>query len=343
MKGLYLHGKNDLRYETIPDPKIENENDLIVKVQSCAICGSDLHYLHGHIPESGFCIGHEAVGEIVEIGKGVSRRKVGDKVMMSATVGCGTCRFCLAGQINLCEVGFQSYGGRGLQGCQAEAIRVPMGDFNSAIIPDGISTDQALMLTDAQATAYYACVNAEIAPGKTVVILGLGPIGLMAVEVAFVQGASRVFAIDLVPERRQLAEELGATALTPDEAQSIISDATKGRMAECVLELVGHDVTVKAAFDLVSFGGNISVIGANFNPSFPFPMGQAFFKSITFRIGACPMQCFWPILVPLIQQGRLHPERFITHRMPLSEGIKAYEIFDKKLDGVLKAVLTPGA
>ena len=343
MKGLYLHGKNDLRYDTVPDPKIGHAGDLIVKVKACGICGSDLHYLHGVIPESGFCIGHEAVGEVVEVGSGVTRRKPGDMVMMSATVGCGKCTQCLAGMINRCEVGFRSYGGRGLEGCQAEAVLVPMGDFNAAIIPEGLSLEQALMLTDAQATAYYGCVNAQIKPGKTVLVIGLGPIGLMAVETAYVMGASRVFAVDVVADRRALAAELGATVLTPETALAVITEETKGRLVESVVEVVGIDSTIRAAIDLVCTGGIVSVIGANVNPAFPFPMGLAFFKSVTFKIGANPIQCFWPELIPLMQQGRLKPERFITHRMPLSEGLAAYRIFDNKLDGVLKPIMTPGA
>jgi 2-desacetyl-2-hydroxyethyl bacteriochlorophyllide A dehydrogenase len=341
MKGLYLHGTNDLRYETIPDPQIKDEGDMIVKVKACGICGSDLHYLHGVIPQSGFCIGHEAVGEVVEVGRGVKQRKPGDMVMMSATVGCGRCGQCLAGQINRCEVGFRSYGGHGLEGCQAEAVLVPMGDYNSAFIPEGLSLEQALMLTDAQATAYYACVNAEIKPGKTVMVIGLGPIGLMAVQTAYVMGASRVFAVDVVDHRRALGAELGATVLTPENAHAAIAEQTKGRLIDCVVEVVGIDSTVRAAIEMVCAGGIVSVIGANVNPAFSFPMGLAFFKSVTFRIGANPIQCFWPELVPLMQQGRLTPERFITHRMPLSEGLKAYQIFDQKLDGVLKPIMTP--
>jgi threonine dehydrogenase-like Zn-dependent dehydrogenase len=228
-----------------------------------------------------------------------------------------------------------------LEGCQAEAVRVPQGDFNATLIPEGLTDDQALMLTDAQSTAYYGCLNADIGPGKTVAVVGLGPIGLMAVEAAYVLGASQVFAIDLLPERRARAEALGATVLLPGDAPAFIREATRGLMVDCAVELVGIDATVRLAIDLVGTGGTVSVVGANFNPEFKFPMDSAFFRSITFRIGACPVHSLWPQLVPLVREGRLHPERFISHRSALSDGVAAYQLFDKKADGVLKIVMEP--
>jgi threonine dehydrogenase-like Zn-dependent dehydrogenase len=229
-----------------------------------------------------------------------------------------------------------------LQGCQAEAIRVPAADFNAWKIPEGLSADQALMLTDNLPTAWYGCRNAGIAPGKTVVVVGLGPIGLMAVESAFVMGASQVFAVDLVAERRARAAELGAMALHPDTAPAAILDATAGRMADCAVECVGADATITIAMNLVGRVGTVSVIGVNQTREFKFPMALAFFKGLTFRIGTCSVPEHWPALIPLIRQGRLHPERFITHTMPLSEGTEAYRLFDARMDGALKMVMTAG-
>jgi 2-desacetyl-2-hydroxyethyl bacteriochlorophyllide A dehydrogenase len=282
------------------------------------------------------------VGEVVEVGAAVRRRAVGERVMISAAVGCGKCVKCLGGHIARCQTGMAGCYGLSaqLQGCQAEFLRVPMADFNAARMPDGLTPDQALMLTDNLPTAYYGCLNAEIGPGKTVAVVGLGPIGLMAVEIAFVMGASRVYAIDLVPERRALAEAMGAEPLDGANAVAEIAAKTNMKMVDCVVEASGSDATVAMAIMLSGVGGTTSVVGVNLSPKFEFPMALAFMKNTTFRIGTCSVQCHWPELVPLIQGGRLHPERMITHRMPLSEGAEAYRLFDARAGGALKMVLT---
>ena len=345
MKALVYHGAKDIRYEDMKDPQILSDDDLIVKTKKCAICGSDLHIYNGHgfSKDSSYCVGHEAVGEVVEVGRRVRRFKVGDLVMVSAGVGCGSCRHCLAGDPALCETAFgQCYGlSSELQGSQAEAVRVPFGDFNVARIPEGLTLDQALMLTDNLPTAYYGCQNAEIGPGKTVAVIGLGPIGLMAVECALVMGASKVFALDLVPERRIFARQLGAIDLNPNAAFDTIEEETRGHMVNCAVEVVGADATIDAAINLVGKGGNVSVVGAGNSSRFPFPMRRAFFKSITFRIASCSVQRHWPDLIPLVQEGRLKPERFITHEYPLSQGPEAYYQFNSRLNGALKMVLVP--
>lgn len=344
MKALRYRGPRDIRYESMDDPTPQDDRDAIIKIDRCGICGSDLHIYHGHgfSEDQGFCVGHEAVGEVVEVGRGVRRLKVGDKVMVSGAVGCGACASCLAGNvINCANDGFACYGlSNALQGSQAEAVRVPAADFNAALIPDGVSLDQALLLTDAMATAWFGCRNADIASGKTVAVVGLGPIGLMAVESAFVLGTAQVFAIDLVPERRAIAADLGATALPPEDCVEIIREATKGRMVESVVEAVGADATIDLALRLAARRGTVSAIGVNQDRSFAFPMGRAFGRGLTFRIGTCSVPEHWPELVPLIQNGRLHPERFISHTLPLSEGAKAYELFDARAGGALKMVLT---
>ena len=345
MKALCYQGARDIRYESFADPVIADDRDVIVKMDRCGICGSDLHIYHGQgfSPDLGFCVGHEAVGEVVEVGRGVRRLKPGDKVMLSAAVGCGACAPCLAGDINHClNNAMQCYGlSHRLEGCQAEAIRVPAADFNAAPIPDGLSADQALMLTDNLPTAWFGCRNAGIGPGKTVVVVGLGPIGLMAVEGAFVLGASRVFAIDLVPERRAIAESLGATPLDPATAIEEIAAATSGRMADCAVEAVGfgrhHQPGDQARW---AAPASVSVIGVNQTRKFEIDMAVAFFKGLNFRIGTCSVPQHWPELIPLIQQGRLHPERFITHEMPLSAGAEAYRLFDAREGGALKMVMT---
>lgn len=344
MKALSYYGPRDVRYEDVDGPQLRDDRDAIVRVTRAGICGSDLHIYHGQgfSPDSGYIVGHEAIGEVVEAGAGVRQRKVGERVMISAAVGCGACRNCLGGHVARCERGAAGcYGlSHALEGCQAELIRVPMADFNMAPIPEGLTDDQALMLTDNLPTAYFGCLNAEIRPGRTVAVVGLGPIGLMAVECAMVMGASRVFAIDLVAERRARAEALGATAFDAADAMRGIAEATSGRMAECVVEAVGADASVQLALQLGATGSTVSVIGVNVSPEFKFPMGLAFIKNLTYRIGMCSVQCHWPDLVALIRAGRLHPERVISHNMPLAQGTEAYRMFDAREDGALKMVLT---
>jgi 2-desacetyl-2-hydroxyethyl bacteriochlorophyllide A dehydrogenase len=345
MKALRYYGARDIRCEAMDDPSIEDARDAIIKVDRCAICGSDLHIYHGEgfSEDLGFCVGHEAVGEVVEVGRGVHRLKVGDKVMISAAVGCGACASCLAGNVIHCENGASGCYGLSskLQGCQAEAVRVPAADFNAARIPEGITADQALMMTDSLATAWFGARNADIDNGRTVAVVGLGPIGLMAVQSAFVMGAARVYAIDLVPERRALAAELGAIALEPADAVEIIREQTKGRMIESVVEAVGHDATIELSLRLAARRGTVSVIGVNQTRKFAFPMARAFAAGLTFRIGTCSVPEEWPALIPLIQSGRLTPEKYISHVLPLTDGAEAYAIFDKRADGALKMVLAP--
>ena len=344
MKALLYYGARDIRYGDFTDPAIAAPTDAIVRVERSGICGSDLHIYHGQgfSPDTAFCVGHEAVGEVVEVGSAVRRRTVGERVMISAAVGCGTCAKCLGGHVARCETGMAGcYGlSAALQGCQADFVRVPMADFNAAPIPDGLTDDQALMLTDNLPTAYYGCLNAEIAPGKTVAVIGLGPIGLMAVEIAFVMGASKVYAIDLVPERRSLAEKLGAEPVDGASAIAVMTEKTKMKGVDCAVEASGSDTTVGMAIALAGAGGTASVVGVNLTPAFQFPMALAFIKNLTFRIGTCSVQCHWPDLVRLIQGGRLHPERVISHHLPLSQGADAYRLFDAREEGALKMVLT---
>jgi threonine dehydrogenase-like Zn-dependent dehydrogenase len=217
---------------------------------------------------------------------------------------------------------------------------VPHADQNAAIIPEGLSSDQALMLTDNLPTAYLGALNADIRPGGTVAVVGLGPIGLMAVEIAFVLGASRVFAVDLVPERRAMAERLGATSLPPGDERAVLKELTRGRLADSVVEAVGADATLKLALALAGKQGTVSTIGVNQTKQFPFPMALAFNKGLTFRTSLCSVVRHWAELVPMVRSGRLKPEQFISHRMALSDGAHAYALFNDRRDGAMKMVLT---
>ena len=344
MKALRYYGARDIRYEAMDDPTPQGTGDAIVKVDACAICGSDLHIYHGHgfSEDVGYCVGHEAVGEVVEVGRAVSRLKVGDKVMISAAVGCGACVPCLSGVVNRCTNNAAGcYGlSAALQGCQAEAVRVPAADSNATLIPEGLTADQALMMTDSLATAWFGARNADIRPGSFVAIVGLGPIGLMAVESALVMGAGMIVAIDPVPERRALAAALGVVAVHPSEAIDKVTELTKGRMADCIVEAVGHDETISLSLRLAGRRATVSVIGVAQSRKFTFPMSRAFGAGLTFRIGTCSVPEEWPALIPLVQAGRLRPERYISHHMPLADGAEAYALFDKREHGALKMVLT---
>jgi 2-desacetyl-2-hydroxyethyl bacteriochlorophyllide A dehydrogenase len=345
MKGLIYHGPKDIRYDTAPEPQPENIRSAIIKVSACGICGSDLHIYEGHgfSDTPGYCVGHEAVGEVVEAGSGVTRFKSGDKVMISAAVGCGQCRTCLAGKVAECELRQGRCFGLnpGLQGVQAEYTMVPNADITLAHIPEGVSEDQALLLTDNLPTAWFGLRGADIQPGDTVAVVGCGPIGLMAVEGAFLFGAAKVYAIDLVPERRAQAESLGAIALDASEAKALIEEQTKGRMCDSVVECVGADAAIQLSLQLAKNAGTVSCIGVNQTMDFKFPMALAFMKGLTFRTGTCSVPEHWPDLIPLIQSGKLNPQKTITHHMALSDGAEAYRRFHAREDGVMKVVLRP--
>jgi len=351
MKGLVYHGKEDIRYQIVDDPKIEEPRDIIVRATACGICGSDLHVFHGEMTEIGsglglartFCVGHEAVGEVVETGKSVSRLKIGDTVMLSGFVSCGYCVPCLRGNSKMCESGgWNVYGfGTGLGGCQAELIRVPGADYNAASIPEGISVEQAVLLTDNLPTAYCAVQNACISAGRSVAVIGLGPIGLMVVELAMQMGASVVYAIDLVPERRQRAENLGAVPVNEADIIGFVTEATKGKMIDCAIEAVGSDKTMRLALDLVGIDGNVSILGVNNNMGFTIPR-QLFVNNVTIRGNfATEIPRYWKDLVNLLQQKKIAPEQFITSRRPLSEGLEAYKAFNSDKSNTLKTILMP--
>lgn len=344
MKALRYFGPRDIRCDAMDDPALQSDRDVIVQMEACSICGSDLHIYHGHgfSEDVGFCVGHEAVGEVVEIGAAVRQLRVGDKVMMPAAVGCGACRSCLAGNVLQCAFSAGACYGLSakLQGVQAEAFRVPAADMNAVKIPEGISVEQALMMTDALSTAWFGARNADIRPGSSVAVIGLGPIGLMAVDSAFVMGAHVVFAIDPVAERRELARQSGAIAMAPDEALETIREATQGRKVDCVIEAVGHDATVDLALRLATRRGTVSVIGVQQSRRYAFPLERAFAAGLTFRIGTCSVPEELPVLFPLVQSGRLRPERYISHRMPLEYGAEAYRMFEAREAGVIKTVLT---
>lgn len=343
MKALTYWGCRDIRFGDVADPVIQADTDAIVAVELCGICGSDLHLYHGQDwgAAPGFCLGHEAVGRIVELGRAVRERVVGEAVMLPAALGCGACARCRGGDVTACLAsGLSAYGlSDQLQGSQAEYVRVPVADFNAVPIPEGVSPVEAVALTDNLPTAWFGCRRAGVRPGADVAVVGLGPIGLMAIDCALAMGAGWVVGIDPCAYRREVACKLGAEAVEPGDAASFIAERTAHQGAECVIEAVGSTEAILLSLDIVATGGSVAVVGVNLDMAFPFPMGLAMAKSVRFSIGPCPVPRYWPALVPLIQHRRLDPGQFVSHRLALDEGARAYRLCDSREDGVLKVVM----
>lgn len=343
MKALVFNGPRDIRYESYPDPALRSANSAILKVTSCSICGSDLHMYHGaHIgsTEYGanaprFCCGHEFIGEVVETGSDVHTFNVGDKVLAAGGTGCGQCAACVTGNSQQCGVATAFGIGPGLEGGQAEYVNVPNAD---AVLysREGLTDEQSLLLTDAMATAYFGLTRAEPRPGGTVAVIGLGPIGIIAVELAFLLGASRVFAVDPVSSRREMAQKLGATAMEPSpDMKAQIAEATGGVGVQSVFEASGAKGAILSVLPIVAHRGNASFIGIP-EPDDALPLPLIMYKNLTVRGGICDVQNMWPHLMPLLRSGRLKAEGLFSHEFSLSEGSEAYSLFDSRDDGVIK-------
>jgi 2-desacetyl-2-hydroxyethyl bacteriochlorophyllide A dehydrogenase len=346
MRALVLHGPDDVRCERVADPTLGDRRGAIVRITRTSICGSDLHLVHGTVPtEPGTIIGHEGIGVVEEVGADVRRFRKGQRVIVPGVVGCGDCDTCRRGYpVGCLNQFFKVYGtSTQLPGAQAELLAVPGADLNLWPAPDDLDDEQVLFLTDILPTGYFAAENARITPGATVVVIGCGPVGLFAVLAAQLFGAAQVVAIDRIPYRLARAAACGATAIDArrEDVRTRILELTDGRGASSVIEAVGAAETVALALDLVAIGGVVSVVGVIVMPDFPFPMGTALMKDITFRIGLVNVPRFIPILLPLIRAGKLDPTALITHRLPLSDGRRAYELFSGRQDGCVKIALTP--
>jgi alcohol dehydrogenase len=345
MRAAVLRGPGDVRVEQVPDPVLPGPGGIIVTVERTAICGSDLHLYHDAPTGPGVQLGHEAIGTVAEVGPHVRTVRPGDRVLVSGVVGCGVCRACLAGQPNLCEAGLATAFGTTLDlpGGQSEAMAVPFADAFVLPIPEGVSDEEAVLLTDILPTGYLGALRADIRPGSTVVVVGLGPVGIMALQCASLFGPARILAIDVVPERLAWAERLGAEPIDARDAPGSqqVLQATAGRGADSVIEAVGADATVVDALLCAATGGTVSVVGVNLSAAMPFPMGLVFLKSLTLRTIFAPVPGTWPVLVPLVQSGRFHLAETFTHHMELSQAAEAYQLFDSRTDGVLKVLLDP--
>jgi threonine dehydrogenase-like Zn-dependent dehydrogenase len=390
MKALCWHGKEDVRVETVPDPEILNGRDAIIKITSTAICGSDLHLYGGLIPslQAGDILGHEFMGEVVDVGRENKNLKVGDRVVVPFAIACGNCFFCSQQLWSHCDNsnpnakwnemlnGFTTaglfgyshlYGG--YAGGQAEYVRVPFADVGPIKVPEGVRDDKVLFLSDIFPTGYMAAENCNIQPGQTIAVWGCGPVGLFAIKSAYLLGAARVIAIDRFQERLRMAEtHCGAETLNYAEIDDVVEDLkerTGGMGPDACIDAVGmeaHGTTADAVYDRVKQaamltldrahvlreaiqvcrkGGIVSIPGVYAGYLDKVPLGAAFAKGLTLKMGQTHVHRYMKPLLDLIEQGAIDPSFVITHRMDLTDAPEGYRIFREKQDSCIKIVLNP--
>ncbi len=392
MKALTWHGKHDVRVDTVPDPKIQAESDVIVKITSTAICGSDLHLYDGLMPtmESGDILGHEPMGEVVEIGKSVTKFKKGDRVVVPFTISCGVCRFCKMSLFSLCdnsnpnaEIAKKAMGQSpaalfgyshmlgGIPGGQAQYLRVPYADVGPIKIPESLTDEQVLFLSDVFPTGYMGAENAQIQPGDTVAVWGCGPVGLFAIKSAWMFGAGRVIAIDGVPERLKLAHEWGKAEIidnSKEKVQERLMDMTAGQGPDSCIDAVGTEAHSHGTFDAVldaakmavklgtdrphvlresimccRKGGTLSIPGVYIGFLDEIPFGALMNKGLTVKSGQTHVQRYLGPLLGMIESGKIDPSAIITHTVPLNDAPDMYKTFRDKKDGCIKVVLKPNS
>ena len=387
MKALTYNGPHDVRVENVPDPTLQDDDDILLRVTATAICGSDLHLYRGKVPgmKDGDVLGHEFMGVVEEVGSGVTRLKKGDRVVVPFTISCGNCFFCEKLLYAACEntnpgrgailnkkdlrsgagmFGYTHLYG-GYAGGQAEFVRVPRADVGPLKLPDGLDDEQVLFLSDILPTGYQAVLNAAVGPGSTLAIFGAGPVGYMAAACARLLGVERIFMVDHHAYRLAFAKQAyGVETINFDEeddpAEQIIA-ATQNRGVDASIDAVGFEAkgsavetvmanlkleggsgkVLRQAMAATRRGGTVSVAGVYSGFIHGFLFGDAFDKGLTFRMGQTHVQQHMPALLEHIQNGMLHPEVIITHRLPLDQAAEGYRIFDKKEQECRKVVLTP--
>ena len=389
MRALCWHGKGDIRCDTVPDPTIEDARDVIIKVTSCAICGSDLHLMDGQMPtmKSGDVLGHEFMGEVVEVGSPNHKLKKGQRIVVPFNINCGECRQCKLGNYSVCErsnrnagmaaemfgyttaglFGYSHITG-GYAGGQAEYVRVPMADVAPMVVPDGMSDEEVLFLTDILPTAWQGAEHAEIKDGDIVAIWGAGPVGLFTVQCARIMGAGRIIVMDTVPERIALAKKFGATDIIDYNKEKVferIKEITDGKGADCVIDCVGMEASaghgvagvlsavqekltsterayvLNEAIRAVRPCGVVSVPGVYGN-LIPVNMGSVVQKGLTMRSGQTHVKRYLEPLTKMIQEGKFDMTSMITHRSTdLADGPDLYKTFRDKKDGCVKVVFHP--
>jgi len=375
MKALVYDGIQKVECRNVPDPKIQEDTDAIIKVTSTAICGSDLHLVHGLVKGmyDGFVLGHETMGIVEEVGKGVTNLKKGDRVVVPFPVACGHCFFCEHNEFSQCDntnahgeagglLGYsESYGD--YAGGQAEYLRVPHANVGPKKVPDELSDEQVLFLTDILPTSLWGTEIANVKSGDTVVVLGCGPVGLLTIKWCMIKGAKRVIAVDRVGYRLEHARKYGAEVVNfeeYDETGAYLNEITSGG-ADCVIDCVGLDGKMslvekietalklqggsKSAIEIASQAvrkcGHVALVGVYGAKYNNFPLGNFFSKNITLKMGQCPATRYIEPILEMIKKGEIDATDIITHKLSLEEGRHAYEIFDAKEDECIKVVLKP--
>jgi threonine dehydrogenase-like Zn-dependent dehydrogenase len=346
MKAVAFEDVRAVAVVDVPEPKIEEPGDAVVRVGVAAICGSDLHMYEGKVPlYPGETIGHEVVGVVEGVGPGVTRFRPGDRVVVSFVIACGGCWFCQNRQSSLCEdqrmIGGGVLGGS-LGGGQAELVRVPDADWNLLAVPNELSDEQALFLGDILTTGYYGAAIAGIQPTETVAVIGAGPVGFFAIQAARAQGAERVFALDMEPDRLVLAERVGGIPINVKERnpQMALSEQTEGRGADVVIEAVGSVPAFESAIEVVRRGGTVAVVGVYSSESVEVPLGVYWARALRLRFsGICPVQGWWDEAMQAVRDGRIDPLPIISHRLPLDRAPEGYELFAARK--ATKVVLRP--
>ncbi|HEX5610351.1 MAG TPA: alcohol dehydrogenase catalytic domain-containing protein [Solirubrobacterales bacterium] len=344
MRAVTFQAPGEVRIEEKPEPEVLAADDAVVRVDASGICGSDLHIYHGRVPvEQGFTIGHEFVGTVIAAGDDVERVAVGDRVLGTFLTACGTCSSCLRGDYHRCRNG-RTFGHGShlgdLQGAQAEQLLVPRANMTLRRVPDSMSDDVALFAGDVMGTAYHAVDKAQMRSGDTVAVLGLGPVGLCAVQVAQAGGAAAVFAIDTVEERLQMAASFGATPvhLTEQDPKKEIRAATEGIGVDVVVDAVGNPEPLALAISLCRDVGVVSGIGAYAGKA-EVPLGLAWLKGLDLRLGVANVIAHVDRVTALMEAGKLDPGPLVSAHMSLDAAAEAYEIYDRR--EALKIVLTP--
>lgn len=378
MKAVVYKEPYKVAVETVPDPKIQHPNDVIVRITSTAICGSDLHMYEGRTKaQAGIVFGHENMGIVEEVGSGVTSIKKGDRVVMPFNVACGFCKNCVAGYTGFCltvNPGFAggAYGYVAMgpyMGGQAEHLRVPFADFNCLPLPPGNEhEDDFVLLADIFPTGYHGCELAQVSPGESVVVYGAGPVGLMAAYSALIRGASRVFVVDRIKERLEKAKQIGAIPIDFDQGDPVkqIKDQTDGEGADKGVDAVGYQAVTKGAqkeepatvlnalINSVRATGMLGIPGL-YVPSDPggpdasakqglllVAIGTMFEKGLRMGTGQCNVKRYNRQLRDMIIAGRAKPSFVVSNEIPLEQAPEAYEKFDKRIEGYTKVIIHPG-
>lgn len=384
MKALVYHGPRNVSVDNVPDAAIERPTDVLLRITSTNICGSDLHMYEGRtdMPAKSV-LGHENLGEVIEVGSAVDRVQVGDRVAIPFNIGCGFCANCERGLSAFClttadrsvvpNMAGAAYGFADMgpyRGGQAEFLRVPYGDYNCLILPEDAEEKERdyVMLSDIFPTGWHATRLASLMPGESVVIYGAGPVGLMATLSAMVQGASKIFVVDHNTDRLALADKLGAIAIKENEGREVeqILQATNGQGADCGCECIGYqchtpagqevpNLVMNSLVNAVKFTGTLGVVGV-FIPQDPgasdplakngeiaFDFGKFWFKGQKMGTGQCNVKAYNRRLAELIHEDRVRPSSIVSHNLPLTEAPTAYKNFDERRDGWHKVVLHPAA